>query len=50
MAEHFIPNPKSRLQVNHIDGDKFNNHIDNLEWVSQSENEIHAIKNNLKGV
>ena len=37
------------LQVNHIDGDKENNSLENLEWVTQSENEIHAIKMQLKG-
>ena len=42
IATHFIPNPNNLPQVNHIDGNKLNNSIDNLEWVSASENSIHA--------
>jgi hypothetical protein len=42
VALHFIPNPKNKPQVNHKDRNKLNNNIDNLEWVTQSENSIHA--------
>lgn len=38
VAEHFIPNPENKDVVNHIDCDKRNNHITNLEWFTFSEN------------
>lgn len=44
VAKMFIPNIKNKPQVNHIDGNKHNNNISNLEWVSSSENAIHAYK------
>lgn len=48
VAIAFIPNLENKPHINHIDGNKLNNTIINLEWVTQSENEIHAHKTGLK--
>jgi hypothetical protein len=40
----FILNPNNKLQVNHIDGNKLNNSIENLEWVTNEENQVHKFK------
>lgn len=42
VAEAFIPNAHGKKEVNHKDGDKFNNRADNLEWVTPSENQMHS--------
>lgn len=47
IAIAFIPNPENKPTVNHIDGNKLNNNIDNLEWNTYSENNQHAYDNNL---
>ena len=47
LAELFVDNPNNNPQVNHIDGNKHNNNIDNLEWVTVAENTQHAYDNGL---
>jgi len=41
VADAFLPNPEEKLVVNHIDGDRGNNHLANLEWATHSENTQH---------
>lgn len=47
VASAFLPNPEGKATINHKDGNKSNNHIDNLEWATYSENVQHAVQNGL---
>lgn len=47
VAQAWIPNPYQLPQVNHKDGNKYNNNVSNLEWCSNQYNRRHAVLNNL---
>lgn len=44
IAKVFVSNPMNLPEVNHIDGDKLNNKVSNLEWVSTRQNQLHAVR------
>jgi hypothetical protein len=47
IAFMFLENPENKEQVNHKDGNKLNNKIDNLEWVTNKENQVHKFQSGL---
>ena len=47
VALQFLPTKDTSLQVNHKDGNKFNNNVTNLEWCTKEENQNHAVEHNL---
>jgi hypothetical protein len=47
VAKVFIPNPENKEQVNHIDGNKQNACLNNLEWCTNQENQIHKVSTGL---
>lgn len=50
VTTYFLQNPENKSFVNHIDGNKKNNHLSNLEWCTNSENMIHADKIGLRNM
>ena len=44
IAENFIPNPHNKATINHIDNNRANNSIENLEWCTIAENNAHMVK------
>jgi hypothetical protein len=48
VAKAFIPNAENKETVNHIDGDKRNNNVDNLEWATRTEQNLHSYRLGLK--
>lgn len=49
LALAFIPNPENKSEVNHMDGNKQNNYLNNLEWATPHENRLHAYRLGLAG-
>jgi len=47
VGEHFLENPENKPCINHIDGNKLNNHVSNLEYCTHKENSVHACSTGL---
>ena len=47
VAEHFLTNPDNLPTINHLDGNKLNNHVSNLEWCTYQANMQHAVRTGL---
>jgi hypothetical protein len=47
VAKALIPNPENKKTVNHINGDRFDNRVENLEWATHKENIVHSVKTGL---
>ena len=48
VAKAFIPNLEGKKEVNHIDGNKHNNNVSNLEWATRQENALHSVRKGLQ--
>lgn len=50
VANAFLPNPENKKEVNHINGNKKDNRLENLEWCTSSENRLHSYKHGLQPI
>lgn len=50
LMQTFVPNPNDKAHINHIDGDKSNNELSNLEWATPKENSEHAVRTGLYNI